>query len=79
VLAALSIDGLIGWSITDGTFNADRFIEGLRNTVVPYLQPWPGKNSVVVMDGAAIHKDPRVQDLITSVGALCVYLPPYSP
>jgi hypothetical protein len=36
-------------------------------------------NSVVVMDNASIHHDPRITDLIQNAGAVCIYLPPYSP
>lgn len=78
-LASLSSTGLLGWSITEGTFNASRFYEGMRNIVLPYLQPYPYPRSVVVMDGAAIHKSSEVHDMIASVGAVSVILPPYSP
>ncbi|KAJ3904813.1 hypothetical protein F5879DRAFT_40703 [Lentinula edodes] len=30
------------------------------------MQPFPAPKSVIVMDNARIHKDPRVLDLITS-------------
>lgn len=36
-------------------------------------------NSVVIMDNASIHYHARVRPLINSVGALLVYLLPYSP
>jgi transposase len=46
---------------------------------VPLLRPFPEPCSVVVIDNAAIHHDPRVEAAIHSVGALVKYLPAYSP
>ena len=39
----------------------------------------PDSNSIVVMDNASIHHSEKVSDLVASVGALLIYLPPYSP
>ena len=43
--------------------------------------PFNGKNphSVVMIDNASIHHVDGIKDLITGVGALLVFLPPYSP
>lgn len=43
------------------------------------MNPYPGKNSVLIMDNARIHHD---EDLVKSVeefGCRILYLPPYSP
>ena len=44
-------------------------------------QPFDGvnSNSIVVMDNASIHYSDSVTSLISSVGALTVFLLPYSP
>ena len=34
---------------------------------------------MVVMDNCAIHRKADIQDLCASVGAVAVFLPPYSP
>ncbi|KAJ7761930.1 hypothetical protein DFH07DRAFT_956952 [Mycena maculata] len=36
------------------------FIDGLLD----HMEPFPGKNSVIVMDNACIHKDPTILELI---------------
>lgn len=41
------------------------------------MQQFPASNSVVVMDNARIHKDPRVLDLITSRYVQIIGVPPY--
>lgn len=79
VLAALTSHGLLGWAMTQGTFNADKFYEGFMNVIFPHMNPYPGPCSIVVIDGASIHKDRRVHDAVASIGAVSVILPPYSP
>lgn len=78
-VAALSIEGLVGWAISTGTWSADRFIHAVKNVVLPFVQGWPDHRSIVVLDGAAIHKDPRFMEMISSKGGIVIYLPPYSP
>ena len=46
---------------------------------VPHMQPYPGPCSVVVMDNATIHRDPRVEAAIENAGGVIKYLPAYSP
>ncbi|CAM9496232.1 unnamed protein product [Phaeothamnion confervicola] len=80
-IAALTTTGVPVPYIVEGSVNADIFLEALRETVIPILQPYnPGASKcVVVMDNASIHHDPRVRELIESAGALLIHLPPYAP
>ncbi|KAJ8475072.1 hypothetical protein ONZ45_g15735 [Pleurotus djamor] len=78
LLPALSLQGIIHVKIVEGSFTSRlfyEFIEGLLDK----MQPFPAPNSVIVMDNARIHKDPRVIDLIVSRGMRVMFLPPYSP
>lgn len=45
----------------------------------PQLQPFPGDNSVVLIDGASIHKSWRAIRAILDTGALVRFLEPYDP
>ena len=67
--------------ITEGTVNGDRFFDFVRRDMLPHLMPFDGQspNSIVIMDNASIHHVDQVTELITSVGALVRFLPPYSP
>ena len=63
LLPALSVDGIIHAKIVEGSFTAGRFYDFIDG-LLDHMQPFPQPNSVVIMDNARIHKDPRVLDLI---------------
>lgn len=80
-IAALSVTGVLDFKIVRGTTNGDIFLEFIEKELLPHLMPFDGQNcnSIVVMDNASIHHSEKVIELIASVGALLIYLPPYSP
>ena len=43
------------------------------------MNPFPGDNSVIIMDNAKIHHDNELIALIEGLGCRVVFLPPYSP
>jgi transposase len=43
------------------------------------MSPFPGPNSVLIMDNARVHIGGQVQELCKTRGVLLKYLPPYSP
>jgi len=43
------------------------------------MNPYPGDNSVIVMDNAKIHHDHELVVLLEELGCWVVFLPPYSP
>lgn len=57
---------------------ADMFVAMVREHIVPHCCEFPGPNSIVVMDNAEVHRDPRVRLLIESTGARLFYLPAYA-
>ena len=80
ILPALSSDGIIALNIFEGSVNKERFLQFLREEVVslfsslhqcgsnkmqaPQLNPFPGKQSVVIVDNCSIHHDEEVRKLI---------------
>lgn len=69
ILPALALNGIIAVDIVEGSFNKirfARFIDGLLDQ----MNPFPGPNSVIVMDNCRIHKCPEVLDMITERCAL---------
>ena len=75
VIAALSGSSLIGCGIVDGNVDIAVFNTWVEKVLIPDLP----KNSIVVMDNAAFHKNQKTKTLIESNGHTIEYLPPYSP
>ena len=59
----------------------DTFTDFVERDLLPVLQFFNGTNhnSVVIMDNCSVHHVTEVKSLISEVGALLHYLPPYSP
>jgi transposase len=58
-----------------GSVNTEVFITYVQEILTPQL--WMG--AFVIMDNLPVHKAHRIQEIIASVGATVVFLPPYSP
>ncbi len=50
----------------------------VRDFLVPILRPYPGPNSIVVLDNASIHHGGEIEQLIAARGSKVIYLSPYS-
>lgn len=80
-IAAMSADGLVGDPlIMLGAASAQDFNDWFLSSVWPLLGKFPEcRHSVVVMDNCRIHDKALLEEICASVGALLVFLPPYSP
>jgi hypothetical protein len=58
-------DGFIHCDIVKGSFDHELFYMFISR-LLDQMQPFPGPNSVVVMDNCPIHHDEAVLELITS-------------
>ena len=79
VLASCDANGFMSMGTTEGTFNRHRFHEVFCQTIVPLLNPYPLRRSIVVIDNARIHIYEGLETVIHEKGALLFFLPPYSP
>src|SRR6266540_1328044 len=43
------------------------------------MNPFPGKNSVIIMDNAKIHHDEALVESVEEISEKVIYLPSYSP
>jgi len=78
ILPALSLDGILHLDVLDRPYTSamfNEFVVGLLDN----MNPFPQKNSVIVMDNASIHKSPHLEEMVQQRGMRIVYLPPYSP
>ena len=63
ILPALSLDGILTVDIIEGSFTTARFarfVDGLLDR----MNPFPGPNSVIIMDNCRIHKSDVIIDMI---------------
>jgi len=63
ILPALSLDGILTVKIVEGSFTTELFkdfIDGLLD----HMSPFPGPNSVIVMDNCRIHRAQAIRDMI---------------
>lgn len=64
-----------------GTVNADFFVDFVRGTLIPTMQPFDGTNSksIAVLDNCSVHHVQAVAEVFETAGILVMFLPPYSP
>jgi len=78
ILPAYTQDGILFSLVFQGSTDSDMFEEFIEQ-LLPFCNPFPGKNSVLVMDNASIHRSERIRKMCDDVGVKLEYLPPYSP
>ena len=61
--------------------NGETFLDFVERDLLPMLMPFDGinRNSVVILDNCSVHHVSGVKSLLSEVGALLHFLPPYSP
>jgi len=75
LIAALGQGGMRCSTTVDGAVNREVFEAFVQQVLIGSLHA----GDIVVMDNLSSHKGSRVRQLIESVGATVLYLPPYSP
>ena len=80
-VGVMTTTALLDAYVVEGTVDGDVFYNFVQTTLLPQLMPFNGSNpnSIVILDNCSIHHLQDIVDLIYSVGALIIYLPPYSP
>jgi hypothetical protein len=79
VLPALTMDGIIFLNVVNGSFDGDSFQEFLCR-LLQVMNPYPAKNSVLVMDNCRIHHVDGVAELCSEryTFILLLYQPIYN-
>lgn len=75
IIGAISMIGIVSMMYVELAVNADIFLGYIEKLLLPKLKP----GQYVIMDNARIHKSNAIVNLVESVGAKIVFLPPYSP
>lgn len=75
ILSSIRADGTTVPLVFSGALNREKFKEYLSENLLPTLKP----GDIVIADNLKAHKGDGILELVASVGASIVYLPPYSP
>ena len=75
MISSIRLDGSTACMTIDGATNTEIFRAYVREVLLPTLQ----SGDVVVMDNLSAHKNTQTIELIESIGAQVLFLPPYSP
>jgi transposase len=80
ILAAYATTGYFPcYAVREGYYNVEAFHTWLVEELLPLCNPFPGPNSVIILDNASSHCNPIIAEAIHARGCLVRYLPPYSP
>lgn len=79
LIPAISYYGVLATSIMEDTVKGKHFKHFLKHRLLPRMNPYPGINSILVMDNAKIHHTRKAARLCRDAGIHVVYLPPYCP
>ena len=63
ILPAMSLGGILDMIIVRGAVNTDVYIKFLEGLVME-MNPFPGKNSCLVMDNVPFHRSRQVQEVL---------------
>ncbi|NEO10378.1 MULTISPECIES: transposase [unclassified Moorena] len=74
IISALSYQAILGTMTLNGSMNPQGFLTYRKPVLAPSL--WPG--AVVIMDNFPTHKNQKVVEILSTVGASVFFLPPYS-
>ena len=80
-IAFMSTAGLLDCATVTVGVTGDVFYEFVHSKLLYHLNPFDGFNpqSIVIMDNASIHSVEGIVEMIQQVGAIVIFLPPYSP
>jgi hypothetical protein len=71
-VGALRLRRLTAPMVTDGPMDGEMFLAYVRQFLCPTLQP----GDTVILDNLSSHKVAGVEEAITAIGALVLFLPP---
>lgn len=80
-IAIMSAFGMQDVGVYKEAVDANILYEFFEKSLLPILMPFNGTNphSIVIMDNCTIHHVTEIKHMIEDVGAMVIFLPPYSP
>lgn len=78
ILAAYGQDGIVHARVVQDNVDAAFFVDFVEQLLM-HCNPFPGRNSVLILDNASFHRTDAVQQVCARAGVKVVFLAPYSP
>ena len=78
LIAAMNTDGMIAKRAIRGAFDYDEFSDFIFSDLIPLMNPYPGENSVIVLDNFRIHHAVDFLTMMERFGLILEFLPAYS-
>ena len=78
-MAAINVNGTVAYNVLPGSMNKNKLFWWTYICLIPKLSPYPGPNSVLVLDNVSFHRSIMFKALCMAYGIKIIYLPPYSP
>ena len=75
ILSSVRLDGSVAFTTYSGGTTGDKFLQYLKETLIPTLHPW----DIVIMDNLRTHHIKEVRRLLSEAQIMLMYLPAYSP
>ncbi|KAG9105649.1 hypothetical protein FRC07_009135 [Ceratobasidium sp. 392] len=73
----MSVLGILAVRMIEGSFTAKSFRDFI-DLLLTQMNPYPGPNSVILMDNCPIHRCPETLEMIEARGMRFLFTPPYS-
>ncbi|KAI0657866.1 hypothetical protein C8Q70DRAFT_898701, partial [Cubamyces menziesii] len=64
ILPALSVDGILTVRVVRGSVDGSAFYDWVISELLPKMNPYPGPNSVLIVDNCRTHKSNAVRDAV---------------
>lgn len=74
-VGALTLGGMTAPWVIDGAMDGQMFLLWVQTQLVPLLRP----GDAVILDNWPAHKPKAIRAAVEAVGAIFLFLPPYSP
>jgi len=79
-IVAMSQEGILAEISYEGdTIDGDTMADAVEDSVIPMMNPFPSKHSVLILDNASVHKTDQLAAIAEAAGIRLVFLPPYCP
>lgn len=77
--ATITVRGVLHYTITPGSMNGLGLFYYLLFGLLPLCNPFPGPNSILIMDNCRFHHSWFIEAVCNFFGVIVLFLPPYSP